>query len=226
MPATYAFKYPKVGQIPGTRRALSILVPALLAATSLSAQTQQAGNNTSVDEVIVTATYLQRSAQDIAGTVSVVTDEEIRQTLSDSLADVVRYQPGLGMDTAARGGDEGFSIRGIGGNRVLTVIDGVRSTDMYAAGPSSYGKDGFEVDDLKAVEVIRGPASVLYGADALGGVVLLRTRDADDYQSADQSIHADIRGSGSSDNNAQTRCHPRRSVRHHRQRAAADPTRF
>ncbi len=201
MPTTYAFKYPKVGQIPGTRRALSILVPALLAATSLSAQTQQAGNNTSVDEVIVTATYLQRSAQDIAGTVSVVTDEEIRQTLSDSLADVVRYQPGLGMDTAARGGDEGFSIRGIGGNRVLTVIDGVRSTDMYAAGPSSYGKDGFEVDDLKAVEVIRGPASVLYGADALGGVVLLRTRDADDYLSAGQSIHADIRGSGSSDNN-------------------------
>lgn len=37
------------------------------------------------------------------------------------------------------------------------------------------------MDDLKAVEVIRGPASVLYGADALGGVVLLRTRDATDY---------------------------------------------
>lgn len=202
MPTISAFTYPTVGQRPGKRRALSILIPALtlLATAPLSAQTPN-GDGTSVDEVIVTATYLQRRAQDIAGTVSVVTDEEIRQTLSDSLADVVRYQPGLGMDTAARGGDEGFSIRGIGGNRVLTVIDGVRSTDMYAAGPSSYGKDGFEVDDLKAVEVIRGPASVLYGADALGGVVLLRTRDAGDYLSADQSIHTAIRAAGSSDNN-------------------------
>lgn len=202
MPTTFAFTCPTFTQKPGTRRTLSMLIPALtlLATAPLSAQTAQS-DTTSVDEVIVTATYLQRRAQDIAGTVSVVTDEEIRQTLSNSLADVIRYQPGLGMDTAARGGDEGFSIRGIGGNRVLTVIDGVRSTDMYAAGPSSYGKDSFEVDDLKAVEVIRGPASVLYGADALGGVVLLRTRDADDYLSAGQSLHTDIRAAGSSDNN-------------------------
>tara|TARA_R100001039_G_scaffold33035_1_gene26310 strand:+ start:4559 stop:6820 length:2262 start_codon:yes stop_codon:yes gene_type:complete len=202
MPTTSAFTYPAGAQFPGKRRALSILVPALtlLATSPLSAQAPDTAPP-SVDEVIVTATYLQRRAQDIAGTVSVVTDDEIRQTLADSLADVVRYQPGLGMDTAARGGDEGFSIRGIGGNRVLTVIDGVRSTDMYAAGPSSYGKDGFEVDDLKAVEVIRGPASVLYGADALGGVVLLRTRDADDYLSAGQPVHTDLRAAGSSDNN-------------------------
>lgn len=203
MPIASVFELQPLRPRPGKRRALSLLIPALtvLAAAPLSAQSQHTGDATSVDEVIVTATYLQRSAQDIAGTVSVVTDQEIRQTLSESLADVVRYQPGLGMDTAARGGDEGFSIRGIGGNRVLTVIDGVRSTDMYAAGPSSYGKDNFEVDDLKAVEVIRGPASVLYGADALGGVVLLRTRDAGDYLTAGQSIHTDIRAAGNSDSN-------------------------
>ena len=142
--------------IPCGRKTLSMLMPLLpllpFLGGAISAHAQESD---SVDEVLVTATYLQRSAQDIAGTVSVITDQEIKQTLADSLADVIRYQPGLGMDSAARGGDEGFSIRGIGGNRVLTVIDGVRSTDMYAAGPSSYGKDGFEVDDLKAVEVIR-----------------------------------------------------------------------
>lgn len=201
MPTTSAFKNPTFGQQhPAQRRVLSVMISALtlLAAAPMTAQGQQAADAT-VDEVIVTATYLQRRPQDIAGTVSVITDEDIQQTLSDSLADVIRYQPGLGMDTAARGGDEGFSIRGIGGNRVLTVIDGVRSTDMYAAGPSSYGKDGFDVDDLKAVEVIRGPASVLYGADALGGVVLLRTRDASDYLAPGQRIHTDIRAAGSSE---------------------------
>lgn len=202
MPTTYAFKNPILRQHPAKRNALDVVLPllTLLGAAPLSALAQQnAAPDNAVDEVIVTATYLQRSAQDIAGTVSVITDEEIQQTLSDNLADVIRYQPGLGMDSAARGGDEGFSIRGIGGNRVLTVIDGVRSTDMYAAGPSSYGKDGFEVDDLKAVEVIRGPASVLYGADALGGVVLLRTRDAADYLAPDQRIHTDLRIAGSSE---------------------------
>ncbi len=188
--------------IPCGRKTLSMLMPLLpllpFLGGAISAHAQESD---SVDEVLVTATYLQRSAQDIAGTVSVITDQEIKQTLADSLADVIRYQPGLGMDSAARGGDEGFSIRGIGGNRVLTVIDGVRSTDMYAAGPSSYGKDGFEVDDLKAVEVIRGPASVLYGADALGGVVLLRTRDAADYLAPGQGLHTELRAAGSSDNN-------------------------
>ena len=48
----------------------------------------------------------------------------------------------------------------------------------HNAAPSSYGKDAFELDDIKAVELIRGPASVLYGADAMGGVLLLRTKDA------------------------------------------------
>lgn len=178
-----------------------VLLPGLLAAVPLAVKAQQTPQaESTAEEVVVTATYLQRRPEDIAGSVTVITAEQIQQTLSDSLADVIRYEPGLGMDNAARGGDEGFSIRGIGGNRVLTVIDGVRSTDMYAAGPSSYGKDSFEVDDLKAVEVIRGPASVLYGADALGGVVLLRTRDAADYLQPGQSITASLRTAGSSIN--------------------------
>ncbi|MEX2333659.1 MAG: TonB-dependent hemoglobin/transferrin/lactoferrin family receptor, partial [Pseudohongiella sp.] len=203
MPTTSASTTSLFRQHRYKRKALSVLVPLLplMSAAAMSASAQEHTAVDAVDEVIVTATYLQRSVQEIAGTVSVISDEEIQQTLADSLADVIRYQPGLGMDNAARGGDEGFSIRGIGGNRVLTVIDGVRSTDMYAAGPSSYGKDGFEVDDLKAVEVIRGPASVLYGADALGGVVLLRTRDAADYLAPGQNLHTDIRAAGSSDNN-------------------------
>lgn len=200
MPTTSLSTTTQLRHPQGKPKALSILTP-LLPLLSLAALPAHAQNDANIDEVIVTATYLQRSTQDIAGTVSVITDEEIQQTLSDSLADVIRYQPGLGMDNAARGGDEGFSIRGIGGNRVLTVIDGVRSTDMYAAGPSSYGKGGFEVDDLKAVEVIRGPASVLYGADALGGVVLLRTRDAADYLAPGEGLHSNIHAGGSSDNN-------------------------
>ena len=153
-----------------------------------------------IEEVTVTATYLTRPLDDIAGTVSVISAQEIEQQLADDLNDITRFQPGISMDTASRGGNQGFVIRGIGGNRVLTVIDGIRSNDIYAAGPASYGKDAFEVDDLKAVEIIRGPASVLYGADAMGGAVILRSKDPRDYLDDGQSSALSLRSSYNSVN--------------------------
>ncbi|MAO38833.1 MAG: hypothetical protein CMK70_00915 [Pseudohongiella sp.] len=177
-----------------------LLIGFPVSATTFAVQAHAQQNSDSPTEVLVTATHLERRPEDIAGTVTVISEEQIRDMVANNLSDVVRYQPGLGMDSAARGGDEGFRIRGIGGNRVLTVIDGVRSNDMYAAGPASYGKDSFEVDDLKAIEIIRGPASVLYGADALGGVVVLRTRDASDYLDSGDTLYTAVRASAASVN--------------------------
>ena len=111
---------------------------------------------------------MPRTIENIAGTVSLISAEDIEREVGDDLDDLVRFQPGVSMNTAARGGNQGFTIRGIGGNRVLTVVDGVRGSDIYGAGPSSYGKDSFEIDNLKSVEIIRGPASVLYGAGCYG----------------------------------------------------------
>ncbi len=155
---------------------------------------------TPVEEVLITATLLPRRVDEIAGTVSVVGNEEIERQLMEDLNEITRLQPGVTMDTAARGGNQGFAIRGIGGNRVLTVIDGIRSTDIYAAGPSSYGKDTFETDDLRAIEIIRGPASVLYGADAMGGAVILRSKDPRDYLHTDKTTALSVRSSHSSVN--------------------------
>lgn len=177
---------------------LPILAGSLLLTSGLSSA--QESQQTRLEEVIVTATLREKTLADIAGTISVVSEQDIQAQLADGLADLTRYQPGLSMDSSSRGGNEGFSIRGIGGNRVLTVIDGVRSADIYAAGPSSYGKDSFEVDDLKAVEIIRGPASVLYGADAMGGAVLLRTKDAQDYLVSNRSNHFTLRSAFNSVN--------------------------
>lgn len=175
------------------------LLPACLGSHVLAAESSPPGAPR-IEEVIVTATLLPRRAEDIAGTVTVINNADIQRQVANDLNDLVRYQPGLGMETAARGGNQGFSIRGIGGNRVLMVVDGVRSADIYAAGPSSYGKDMFEVDDLKAVEIIRGPASVLYGADAMGGVVILRSKDPGDYLGNGHDFHLGLRTSAASDN--------------------------
>jgi len=162
---------------------------------------EQAAIPAVTEEVIVTATRLPRRSSEIAGTVTLITDADIERQMANDLNDLTRYQPGISMETATRGGNQGFVIRGIGGNRVLTVLDGVRSADIYNAGPSSYGKDAFELDDIKAVELIRGPASVLYGADAMGGAVLLRTKDAADYLSGSAGRHYfGLRSSGDSAN--------------------------
>ncbi|MFN3162098.1 MAG: TonB-dependent receptor plug domain-containing protein [Pseudohongiellaceae bacterium] len=97
----------------------------------------------------ISATRLPRSIEDIAGTVTLVTAENLDRQIANDLDDVVRFQPGVSLETATRGGNQGFSIRGIGGNRVLTVID-VWGNDIYAAGPSSYGKDSYAVEIIPA----------------------------------------------------------------------------
>lgn len=177
------------------RRLMLGIACCLLTAPALSADSER-----SIEEVVVTATHLPRTLDEIAGTVSLISDADIERQLADDLNDITRFQPGLSMDTASRGGNQGFVIRGIGGNRVLTIIDGIRSSDMYAAGPASYGKDAFEVDDLRAVEVIRGPASVLYGADAMGGAVILRSKNPQDYLDAGKTSAFSLRSSASSVN--------------------------
>lgn len=134
-----------------------------------------------IEELIVNATRLPRAIEELTATVSLITAADMDAEMVEDLDDITRYQPGISIRTAQRGGHEGFSIRGIGGNRVLTVIDGVRSNDIYHAGPSSYGRDNIETDQLKSVEFIRGPASALYGADAIGGAVILRSKTPRDY---------------------------------------------
>ena len=153
-----------------------------------------------IEEIEVSATRVSRAISNIAGTVSVISEQEIERQLINDLDDLARYKPGVSMETASRGGHQGFSIRGIGGNRVLTVIDGIRSSDIYGAGPSSYGKDSFEMDDLKSVEIIRGPSSVLYGADAMWGAVLLRTKSPRDYVNGENQTYFSVQTSNASAN--------------------------
>ena len=148
-----------------------------------------------IEEMIINATRLPRTIENIAGSVSLITAQEMERELTEDLDDLVRFQPGVTISTAARGGNEGFSIRGIGGNRVLTILDGIRSNDIYQAGPASYGRDNIDTDSIRTVELIRGPASVLYGADAIGGAVILTTREPRDYLEAGRNRYFNLRAS-------------------------------
>ena len=114
--------------------------------------------------------------------VSVIDDQAIEERLVRDFADLVKYEPGVYVENSVtRLGLNGFNIRGIGGNRVLTQVDGVQTAEQFAFGPFSIHQAGLDVDALKSVEIVRSANSALYGSDALGGVVSLFTKDPADY---------------------------------------------
>lgn len=131
-----------------------------------------------LETITVVATRTERSLDEVAATVSVKTAEEIEDEVARNIADLVRFEPGVTVSgTGSRFGLTGFKIRGIGGNRVLTLIDGVRVPDEFSFGPFlSARRDFVDIDSLERFEIARGPISPLYGGDALGGVVAFTTK--------------------------------------------------
>jgi len=133
--------------------------------------------------VSVIGTRTERSLDEVPATVSITTEADIENTLVRDIADLVRFEPGVSVGgTGSRFGLSDFIIRGIGGNRVLVLVDGVRVPDTFSFGPFlSARRDFVDVDSLRQVEIIRGPTSSLYGSDALGGVVAFNTKTPLDY---------------------------------------------
>lgn len=136
------------------------------------------------DEITVSAERTPSTVYNAPGTVTVVNEQQLQQNLIQGPRDLVRNEPGLAVSNApTRVGAGNFFIRGIGDNRVRLEIDGTRIPDYPGSnvGPGLYTRDIVDYEDLKRVEVIRGPASALYGSDAIGGVVSFTTKDPGDY---------------------------------------------
>ena len=118
----------------------------------------------------------------VAATVTVIDQEQIQRALMQDVKQLVRYEPGLSVRSDPfRFGLDTFTVRGMTGNRVSVEIDGIPSAGGFSIG--SYSDSGRSFVDLafvKRVEVLRGPASSLYGSDAIGGVVAMTTLRPDD----------------------------------------------
>ncbi len=133
--------------------------------------------------VTVEAAKQPVAGSEIAATVSVIDAGRIDRELARSIDQLVRYEPGIEVpDQGSRFGNAGFVIRGIGGNRVHIEVDGVPVSDSFSIGDfSNASRDFIDVDSLRQVEIIRGPASALFGSYAVGGVVSFITLDPVDY---------------------------------------------
>ena len=139
---------------------------------------------TFLDSVTISATLRPAPVRDTPGVVSVIDGETIQERMVEDFADLVKYEPGVYVENnVTRLGLNGFNIRGIGGNRVMTLVDGVQTSEQFDFGPFNVHQAGLDVDVLKTVEIVRSANSALYGSDALGGVVSLFTKDPADYLS-------------------------------------------
>ena len=127
-------------------------------------------------ETVISATGLPTGADEVASSVTVITEEQIQREQRRTLPDLLATVPGLNVvQTGGPGGQTSIFMRGTDADHVKVLIDGIEVNDP------SQPKRQFDfgplmTDDIERVEVLRGPQSGLYGADALGGVISITTK--------------------------------------------------
>lgn len=151
------------------RAASSPLWLCLLAAFASSASAQ-----TTLQPIVVTGSREPQPLERVTADVVVIDADRIRASTADSVEDLLRREAGLQL---GRNGGPGKSsstfIRGAASNSVVVLIDGVR------IGSATLGQaqfEGISLAQIDHIEVLRGPGSSLYGADAVGGVVQIFTK--------------------------------------------------
>ena len=137
---------------------------------------QQVGDSTDVfyrhlqlNEVMVTGVTGDTKLKHSTAPISVLTGKELRQTTSTNVIDAVAKQPGMAQISTG-GGISKPVIRGLGYNRIIVMNEGVRQE-----GQQWGDEHGVEVDgqNVGSVEILKGPASLMYGSDAMAGVLIL-----------------------------------------------------
>jgi len=124
-------------------------------------------------EIVITATRKPQKAFEVPQSITQISEEEIKRKAPLAFSDLLSDVPGVSMSGSGFW-ESAPVIRGFSGNRVLVLVDGNRENNLWA------GRDPLtpflDVSQIQRIEVLRGPASVLYGTDAVGGVINIITK--------------------------------------------------
>lgn len=155
--------------------------------------------DTELGNTVVTANRHETAIDQLSATVTSVGRRDIDRRLPVDDADLFRDEPDVSMAREMRRhGATRVNIRGIEDNRVVQMVDGVRLPDYFnGGGPTNYtmnAPSGPMIDFLRQVEIVRGPASSLYGSDAIGGIVGYLTLNPEDIATGDKKLGARVRG--------------------------------
>ncbi|MBR0264137.1 MAG: TonB-dependent receptor [Prevotella sp.] len=124
-----------------------------------------------LNELVVTGVTGDTKLKHSTAPISVVSGKELRQTPSTNIIDAIAHQPGVSQITTGAGISKPI-IRGLGYNRIIVMSEGVRQE-----GQQWGDEHGIEVDpqNVNSVEILKGPASLMYGSDAMAGVLILHS---------------------------------------------------
>ncbi len=156
--------------------ALLPLGPAVASANNVASLI---GSSAPDKDIVVTATGYELNIKDAPATISVITADEIKQRSYTDVTDVLMNVPGVHIQGG--GVEQSVMLRGMSADYTLFLIDGRRVQDNQAFGLNG-GQAGTPInflpplDSIERIEVIRGPASSLYGSDAIGGVINIITK--------------------------------------------------
>lgn len=185
---------------PGSHLPLSALCVAVaLACLDIGTAHAQTGSpaaaaHAALPEVVVSGSRQEQAADDLPLSYDVINASTLSnqqsRTLREALQDLpnasvkrspARFSVGGTTASAGRDGNVGINIRGLGGNRVLLMTDGVRMPRSYAYRTTTFDREYLSLELLKRIEVVRGPASALYGSDGMAGLVNFITHEPADF---------------------------------------------
>lgn len=154
---------------------------ALAVAANFSVHADEKIPEKNMERMVVTATGFEQKVTEAPASISIITNEDIKSHAFTSVLDAVQYLEGIDVGTTRdKTGQGSVSMRGLTGEYTLLLINGKRQNNHGDIYPNNFGGNAFNhvppADAIERVEVIRGPASTLYGADALGGVINIITK--------------------------------------------------
>ena len=183
-----------VRQLPRTHLALALLMalPQLAQSQTASpadpAVAAQTGAPT-LKNVIVSGSRSERSTEEIPASLDLVDQQKLERNQITNIRELANETPNVSVRRRSnratinsddgREGNAGFNVRGLDGNRVLLLVDGLRAPRNYSFGASS--RDNFAIGLMDRVEIVKGPASALYGSDGLAGLVQFFTKTPQTY---------------------------------------------
>ncbi|RAK11100.1 outer membrane receptor for ferrienterochelin and colicins [Halanaerobium saccharolyticum] len=159
------------------KKAVLVMLTALLiSAVPVSAQVEVM----ELDEVVVTASRYEESIMETPVSIELIDQDEIEESNAQNVAELISSFPGVQITNyGGPAGSKTISIRGSDSNQVLILIDG-QSINTRMIGDVDLSQ--ILLSNVKKVEVLKGPASAVYGANALGGVVNIITKKASDME--------------------------------------------
>lgn len=165
------------------RKVLAAACLAVLVSQNSVFAEEATGNDQKTRSVVVTAT---RTEQDVAETpmaVEVITAEQIAQKGATTLRQVLGNALSVQLIQTSNHGRSTVGIRGMHAQHTLILIDGKRASgETGMSATNTYEVDRIRLEDVERIEILRGPASSLYGSDAMGGVINIITKNPQKQQ--------------------------------------------